>query len=202
MPRLRLSNRLKTITECIYGAKAVADIGTGDGYIPVWLALGRSTKIIIASDSSEESIEFARKTAAKYEVEDRIQFVVAPGLRGVGDAPIDTVVVAGVGGETIVDILSGAPWLKTRPVKLVLQPQTKSDKLLEWLLWNGCTILSAKHARDRGRDYIIIVASTEAIIPEKKPRKKAAERVGVATQGAIKTPQNLFYEEKDNWNAT
>jgi tRNA (adenine22-N1)-methyltransferase len=201
MPRLKLSNRLKTIADCIYGSASVADVGTGDGYIPVWLALGRSTKTIIASDASEESIEFARKTADKYEVGDRIKFVVAPGLRGVGDVQIETVVVAGVGGDTIVEILSDAQWLKSRPVKLVLQPQTKTDRLLDWLLRNGCTITSAKHARDKGRDYIIIVASTEKIIPQKAPAQRGIERKN-AHAGMKKTPQNLFYEEKDTWNAT
>jgi tRNA (adenine22-N1)-methyltransferase len=159
MPRLRLSNRLKTIADCLHGAEAVVDLGTGDGYIPVWLALGVRTKTIIAIDASAESLDFARKNAVKYEVEDRIKFVVASGLRAIGDVPIDVVVAAGVGGETIIDMLLGAPLLRTRPIKLVLQPQTKSDKLLAWLLGNGFTIVSAKHARDRGRDYLIIVAT-------------------------------------------
>ena len=52
----------------------VAEIGTGSGIISICLALNSSAKII-ASDISDDALNLARENAAKFGVEDRIEFV-------------------------------------------------------------------------------------------------------------------------------
>ena len=52
----------------------VAEIGTGSGIISICLALNSSAKII-ASDISDDALNLARENAAKFGVEDRIEFI-------------------------------------------------------------------------------------------------------------------------------
>jgi len=137
---------------------SVADIGTDHGYLPVYLAQNGLAHSITASDISTGSLESARRSAAAYNVTDKITFVAAPGLQCVDGETTDTVVISGLGGETIAAILKDAPWTKERGIRLVLQPQSKKNELCVFLRKNGYCIQDAKLAYDNGRFYIAILA--------------------------------------------
>jgi tRNA (adenine22-N1)-methyltransferase len=154
---VKLPERLKAIAACIDGGASVADIGTDHGLLPVYLARNRLARCLIASDISEGSLKAARRSAEKYAVTDKIMFITAPGLDGIVETDADTVVIAGVGGETIAGILNDAPWTKHRDIKLILQPQSKIDVLCRFLYDNGYLIGDTKTILDRGRQYTIIV---------------------------------------------
>ncbi|MCL2409307.1 MAG: class I SAM-dependent methyltransferase [Oscillospiraceae bacterium] len=158
---LKLPKRLASIADLIEQGASVADIGTDHGFLPVYLAQRDIARIIIASDISEGSLSSARRTAVKYGVEDRIKFVTAPGLDGVEAHEVDTVVIAGIGGENIAGIINDAPWLRERGVRLILQPQTKLDTLCYFLRENGYPIRRMELVRDRDRLYAVILAGME-----------------------------------------
>jgi len=155
---LKLPDRLAAIAGYIDEGSAVADIGTDHGFLPVYLAQNGLSRNIIASDISSGSLDSARRTAQKHGVADMISFIVAPGLSGISGNGVDTIVIAGVGGETIAGILADAPWTNKHNVKLILQPQTKTDGLCIWLRENGYIISDAKLTRDNGRFYVIMIA--------------------------------------------
>jgi len=162
-----LSARLQTVADFIEDGAAVADIGTDHGYLPVYLALTRKAKRIIASDISAGSLGAAQRSAEKYGVSHLIEFVVAPGLSGIGGNcgnggiggkggnGTDTIVIAGVGGETIIGILRDTPWAAAKK-RLILQPQTKTDELLEYLEDIGRTVEKTAFGLDKGRRYMVI----------------------------------------------
>ena len=82
---VKLPNRLKTVAGFIEKGASVADIGTDHGLLPAYLAQSGSARRIIASDISSGSLEAARRTAEKYGVTEQIEFIVAPGLDGIGE---------------------------------------------------------------------------------------------------------------------
>jgi tRNA (adenine22-N1)-methyltransferase len=141
----------------IENGASVVDVGTDHGLLPVFLARNGLARNIVASDISEGSLAAARRSAAKYGVTEKIKFVAAPGLKGAQDTDVDTVVIAGVGGETIIRILADAPWVKSRGARLILQPQTKSGELCRWLRDNGYAIRDAELVRDSGRFYTVML---------------------------------------------
>lgn len=87
----------------------LADIGTDHGYLPVWLLQEGRIPSAIASDVGAEPLEHARRTAEEYETQG-LDFRLCDGLSGIEPEETDTVVIAGMGGETIRDILRAAPW--------------------------------------------------------------------------------------------
>ncbi|MCL2402034.1 MAG: tRNA (adenine(22)-N(1))-methyltransferase TrmK [Oscillospiraceae bacterium] len=165
---LKLPKRLGVIADYIEKGAAVADIGTDHGFLPVYLAQHNIASTIIASDISAGSLASARRTAAKYGVENRIKFVTAPGLDGVGEREVDTVVISGIGGENIAGIIAAAPWLRQQRVRLILQPQTKLDKLHDFLIENGYTIRDTSTVSDRDKLYTVILAGVDMKIELQK----------------------------------
>jgi len=155
----KLSPRLQLVADFIEKDAAVADIGTDHGLLPIYLVLNNLVSKITASDISEGSLHSAVKNAGLYGVNDQISFVRAPGLTGISENDADTIVVAGVGGETIIEILDGAPWLRQPDIHCVLQPQSKLDELCSWLDNNGYSICEAKLTLDRGRYYCVLLVT-------------------------------------------
>ena len=133
----------------------MADIGTDHGYIPVWLAQTGTARRIIASDIKNGPLENARTSARSYGVEDQIEFIKADGLSGIRPHQADTVILAGMGGETIQVILERAVWTREGGVHCIVQPQSKCDELAFWLRNNGYCIDDAKMTGDDGRLYIV-----------------------------------------------
>jgi len=157
MKLIKLSNRLETLKNLIdYGA-SIADIGSDHGCLPVYLAQNGYAKKIIASDISAASLKTAQQNAEKYNVADIINFIVAPGLTGIKKNDVDTIVIAGLGGETIIDILKDSPWTKNN-LKLILQPQTKINLLCRFLYDNEYKIEKTFFTYDRGKRYTVIVS--------------------------------------------
>jgi len=157
---IKLSNRLKTIAGFIRQGAAIADIGTDHGFLAVYLAQTGLARRIIASDISSGSLKSARRSAEKYGVSDKITFIVADGLKGVCETDVDTIVIAGVGGETIEGILKDVEWTKNGKW-LILQPQSKIDVLCRFLYESGYIIHKTEFAQDKGRTYTVMLAKMD-----------------------------------------
>ena len=156
---MKLSKRLQTIADLIENGASVADVGTDHGYLPVFLAQKGNAKKIIASDINEAPLAVACRSATAAGVSDKISFVVAPGLDCVAPEDVDTIVIAGMGGEMIVSILKAAPWTKSDRKKLILQPQSKLDILFRFLYNEGYKIKLIKQVPDKNKRYTIILIS-------------------------------------------
>ncbi len=157
MPQLKLSGRLSAIAGLIPPEGGVADIGTDHGYIPVWLRLNGYTDHILATDINPQPLGNAIETAIEYGVEDKISFLMCDGLKGVCNKHLGCVVIAGMGGENIAEILSQAHWTAENGCLLILQPMTRADRLRSWLFNNGYVVTGETLVQD-DRLYEIITA--------------------------------------------
>ena len=154
----KLSNRLSAIAELARGFERVADVGTDHGYIPVWLLETGSARHVIASDINVGPLERARLTAAENGITDGIEFAVSDGMAHLEKGAVDAVIIAGMGGETIVKILSAAREALSGVKTLILQPMTKTEELTAWLFANGYRVSDARLAEDDGELYLILCA--------------------------------------------
>ena len=156
MKLIKLSERLSALADFIDSGANVADIGTNHGLLPVYLAQRGDAGRIFASDISAGSLKAAYRSAAGAGVTDAITFINAPGLDGIPQDEVDTIIIAGMGAETIVGILRDAPWTNSEHVTLILQPQSKVDLLTRFLYDNGYGISNTKYVFDRGKRYLVI----------------------------------------------
>lgn len=139
--------------EMVSKGARIADVGTDHAYLPVWLVRAGIVPFAIATDIKAEPLKFGEITVKKYRAENSVQTRLCDGLRGVASDEIDQVVIAGMGGETIVHILREAPWLKSRDKKLILQPMSKHELVIAYLYENGFKLDEHRCTIDEGKVY-------------------------------------------------
>lgn len=154
-----MNRRLEAIASLTRGGRGLIDVGTDHGYLPVWLALSGYAGNLYASDINEGPLAAAKRTAAENGVSERIRFLLCDGLSLCPREEIDTIVIAGMGGDLIVRILDEAEWCLDSRYRLILQPMTKAEVLRYWLVYNGFGIQSETLAEDGGILYQILCAS-------------------------------------------
>ncbi|MDR1495476.1 MAG: class I SAM-dependent methyltransferase [Clostridiales Family XIII bacterium] len=154
----KFTERIRGIASYIDAGESVADIGSDHGYLPIWLARAGVSPRVILTDIAKGPLAIARANAGSYGLTD---CRLGDGLAPLAPGEVDVVVVAGMGGETIIDIL-GANLTKTASfAKFILQPRTKADLLRSWLS-ERYEIVAEDTVRERGRPCPIIVVSTSA----------------------------------------
>lgn len=159
-----MNKRLKAILSHIHDGIGVIDVGTDHGYIPAALLTNGYGGNIIASDINEGPLEAARRTAINAGGQDRVEFLLCDGLEQCDANRIDTIVIAGMGGDTICGILDRAEWCMSPGYQLILQPMTKAEVLRFWLINNGFEIIRDEYVLD-GNIYQIIVARFGSSVP-------------------------------------
>ena len=139
---MRLSKRIYKIAEKISPGETAADIGTDHGYVPMLLMRGGISPHVIMSDISEDSLTKATETFAICALDAGPDcFRVGDGLETVDAGEVDAVIIGGLGGLTIIDILS-ADLEKSRSFrKLVMQPRKHSGNLRHFLYTHGWDII-------------------------------------------------------------
>lgn len=153
--QLQLQPRLQLLADMVPQGCRLADIGTDHGYLPVWLLQRGRIEGAIAADIGAEPLAHARRTAAEYGV-GNIDFRLCDGLSGIAPEEADSVLIAGMGGETIIAILSAAAWTKDGAHTLLLQPMTKTVDLRKWLAVNGYCFTEERLVRDKNYLYPVL----------------------------------------------
>ena len=137
------------------GCGCLADIGTDHGYIPVSLLLEGRVKRAVAADIGAMPLDHARRTATSWGVEENMDFRLGDGLSVLEPGEADVIVIAGMGGDAITEILSAAPWSRAGPL-LLLQPMSKAEVLRAWLPLNGYEVFREELVQDKGVLYPIL----------------------------------------------
>lgn len=154
-----LDNRLKKCAELVSGRGIVVDVGTDHAYLAAELVLSGKCGRIIASDINDGPLDSARKTVEKYGVADNVDLILSDGLENVPLDGVSDIVIAGMGGETIADIIENADI--SGSTNLILQPMTKVDVLRKRLAEMGFEIDSEMLVEDGERIYVIICTHFE-----------------------------------------
>ncbi len=150
-----LGERLLCVAELIPECDSMVDCGCDHGHVSIYTAKHKNVGRITASDINRGPLDNAEREIAAARLSDRISTVLTNGLDGIEHH--DCVVIAGMGAETIVDILSRANWTRD-DCTLVLQPMTRAGILREYLYNEGFAITEEKFVREHGHLYCVIVA--------------------------------------------
>lgn len=156
METIVLSGRLAALAALVPKGSCPVDVGTDHGYLPAWLLQHGVCSRAYATDIRPKPLESAMRTAQAAELSDRITFSLCNGLEGCPPDEIDTVIIAGMGGENIAGILARAPWTKEK--LLILQPMSKPEALRAFLTEHGYAITSEHLVQDGGILYQALTA--------------------------------------------
>ncbi|MDY6232096.1 class I SAM-dependent methyltransferase [Peptostreptococcus porci] len=155
---MKLTPRLKYISELVSDGKKIADIGTDHGYIPISLLLDKKISFAILSDINRGPLNNAKKEVTKNNVQNYVDLRLGSGMETLRDGEVDQVIIAGMGGILISDIIEKKIELSKNLDKLILQPMQAPEELRRYLSKNGFKIIDEHFVREDHRIYEIIEA--------------------------------------------
>lgn len=146
--KLPISSRLLACAGFVPPDVRVADIGCDHGYLGIHLLTRREPVTgVIAADVRPGPLASAVRNGELYGVSDRMSFFLSDGVQSV-PRDFDCMVCAGMGADTMIAILSAAPWLKDARYRLILQCQSRSQELRRFLSENGWYVAEESVLRD------------------------------------------------------
>ncbi len=155
---LELKGRLKLISDKVPQCKTVADIGTDHAYIPVYLIQQERCRKAIASDVRPGPVRAADRNISKYRLSHRIETRMGSGLETLNMSEADAIIIAGMGGTLLAELLeSGADKIGGRAV-LVLQPMNDLDVVRKWLYDHKYDIYDEELAAEGNKIYCVMSA--------------------------------------------
>lgn len=171
---MELSKRLTWIIEKVDKVQVIMDIGTDHGYIPIYLVKNNIAQKVIASDINKDPLKKAKINAALDGVSDKVDLRLGGGLQPLKNNEAQTVIIAGMGGNLIRDILEN-DFDKVKKLEyLILQPAQNPEVLREYLYTNDYEILYEDICLDDNKYYELF-----------KVRYKKGDYISL---------ENLFYE--------
>ena len=146
--KLPISKRLLCCASMVQPGSRVADIGTDHGYLGIYLLQSGAARHVIACDLRKDPLENARRNAKLFGVDGAMELRLSDGLEKILPDEVDTVVMAGMGGDLIQKILSQCPWRKREGLQFILQPQSAGNVLRRWLCEDGFEIRREEPVQD------------------------------------------------------
>ena len=155
--------RLLASANFVRAGAVFADIGTDHGYLPIFLLKeGRIERAVLA-DINEGPLNSARENVKAEGLEDRCEFYLTDGASVLSGKGITDYAICGMGGELISAIISRAPHLRDRGVRLILQPMSKQSDLRLFLAKEGFAILDEGYTYADGKYYLTILAEFDGV---------------------------------------
>lgn len=183
----------------LYGGSGAAECSIG-GYrngsrqAPISLLLDGHIASAIGSDIRSGPLAHAERNAKEHNVS--LSLRLAPGLEAVRAEECDTVTIAGMGGQTIAEILTAAPWTAQGDHLLLLQPMTMIAELRRWLYAHGYAIERETLCREDRRRYVVLSVRGGAPKREIPLSECAVSPALLRAEGAADYLEQLYLREK------
>ncbi len=153
-----IGKRLTAIAELVPDGARLADIGTDHGYLPAYLVQRGKIISAIAGEVNDGPYRSACNMMKRLGLAEAVQVRFGDGLTVLSPGEADTVVIAGVGGATIVEIFSACPAVMKSISYLVVQPMVGGAIVRRWLTDNGWYLDRETLVEEDGKLYEIVAA--------------------------------------------
>ncbi len=158
MTNIKLDSRLSSVASLVRKGSVAADIGTDHGYLICWLIQNGISPCGIAADLRKGPLENAKNTVTDCGLSEKVELYLSDGLKELPENCADDIVIAGMGGILIADIISQAKWLYNKNVRIIAQPMTHAEVLREFFVKNGFRIIEEKTTTDGKHLYCTLCA--------------------------------------------
>jgi len=157
----KLTPRLALIASLVPNGATVADIGTDHAYIPIFLANSGVSPRAIAADKHDGPLKIAEENIQLYGCANSVEVRQSDGLLEFESGEVDAIIIAGMGGILISEILESGSDVAKSAELLILQPMTAQRELREYLTANGYVIVDERVTREKEKFYYCICARRE-----------------------------------------
>ena len=153
---MRLSERLERVVSFVKPCASAADIGTDHALVPVELVRRGIVKKALAMDVRPGPLSRAKEQISRAGLSDQIEPRLSDGLAALKPQEAETVIIAGMGGELIIRILTVGRHMWDSVAQWVLSPHSEVFKVRGWLLENGFSIEKEDMVCEDGKYYVLM----------------------------------------------
>lgn len=158
---IQLSPRLAVIADEIKKGETMADIGTDHGFLPLALWERNVCPKVILADVNQGPLDKAKSNASSLYPDANFDYRLGDGLQVIEPGEVDAVVIAGMGGTLMTEILEKDLEKTWSYKKIILQPR-KDIGELRWWIYNNCMSITNEQLV-RENKYIWPILTVEPI---------------------------------------
>ena len=144
---------MKAVASMVTPDYVLADVGTDHGYVPISLVQRKKIPKAIAMDINKGPLQRAREHIAEFQLEEFIETRLSDGVKKLKVGEVDSILIAGMGGELVIHILSDGMEVCRSVKELILQPQSELDKVRRFLRENKYKIVDEDMVIEDGKYY-------------------------------------------------
>jgi tRNA (adenine22-N1)-methyltransferase len=153
---MELKGRLKLIADKIPICNTICDIGTDHAYLPIYLISKKICKKAIAADINSGPLKAAQNNIEMFKMSELIETRIGNGLEPITQGEAEVIIIAGMGGILIKDIIDRAINTAKESKALILQPMNAIEILREWLYENGFDVIDEEMAKEGEKLYDVL----------------------------------------------
>lgn len=155
---MQLSKRLEALTKLVTKGLRVADIGCDHAYVSIELCQKNIASKVIAMDINKGPLMRATENIKAQGLSDRIETRLSNGAEKLEAGEVDALLIAGMGGALMKNILSSRQDVVDSLQELYLQPQSEVFLVREYLRTHGFVIKEEKMLIEDGKYYVMMKA--------------------------------------------
>ena len=166
----------------------VVDVACDHALLSIYIYWNKKGVKVISSDINELPLMSAKDNIKKYNLEDKIDVRLSDGLKNIKNNEFDTIIIAGLGGKTIVDILNDDINKTTNAKKIIIQANNNIYDIRKFLTNNEYKIEDEKLIKENN------IISTIILFKKTDKKVKYTEEELLLGPLLIKEKNMLFKE--------
>lgn len=155
---IHLSDRLQAVADQMLSSGVVADIGCDHGFTSIYLVSQGKATGAIAMDIHEGPLKRAEEHVAEAGLQKQIELRLSDGTERLMPGEADTLLISGIGGALMEQILRANPAVTGQAEEMVLSPQSEVYRVRYCLHEMGFRIERENMVFDMGKYYVILRA--------------------------------------------
>lgn len=144
---------METIASFVESDDLVIDVGCDHAYLPIFLVQKKLCQKVLASDKNKNALAVAKQNIIKMHLEDQIKTYLSDGLKNIPDKDVDTMILAGMGASTILNIIANIDGFSIK--KLIIQSNSDLEKLRKSLKKKKFFLQKEKIIYEKNHFYVI-----------------------------------------------
>lgn len=157
-----LSLRMQRVADMVEPCERVADIGCDHGYVSIYLVEQGIVGHVLAMDVRKGPLSRAEANIRQKQLQTRIECRLSDGLERLQPGEADTILLAGMGGLLMIDILTKGSNKRLGTETLILQPQSDIPEVRRYLHRIGYEITAEDMLQEDGKYYTVMKAKPSA----------------------------------------